>query len=116
MTIVSSFLFALVLTIWLELIVAFFFGFRNRLEIAAIVCVNTLTNPLLNYLLLALGQSSFFQPGFLTVLLLELLVVVSEWKLLIFALQKDVVELFKLSFAMNLFSYMLGSYILGLFW
>lgn len=114
MTIISSFLLALSLTILIELIVAFFSGFRNRFEIAAIVCINMITNPLLNYLLLALGQFSNFKPGLLTVLLLELLVVVSEWKLLIFALQKDIGELFKLSIAMNFCSYMFGSYIFGL--
>ncbi|MDN5280759.1 MAG: hypothetical protein PWR01_4724 [Clostridiales bacterium] len=35
---------------------------------------------------------------------LHLLVVASEWKQLFFALQKDAVELFKLSFAMIFFS------------
>jgi hypothetical protein len=114
MALISNYLPALFLTIAVELMVAFLFGFRKKLEITAIVFVNLLTNPILNYLLLVNDHFSFFKTNLLVILFLEFLVVLIEWKLLVFALQEKTNKLLILSFAMNSCSYMTGVLIFGI--
>lgn len=108
MSLISSYLLALFLTIVIELAVAFFFGFRKKIEIIAIVFVNLLTNPILNYLLLVNNHFSFFKSSLLIILFLEAIVVLIEWKLLVFALQEKSKKLLALSLAMNFCSYIAG--------
>jgi len=108
MTLISSYLLTLFLTIIIELGVTFFFGFRKKLEIIMIVFVNIITNPILNYLLLVNYHFSFFKSSLLIILILEVIVVLVEWKLLFFALQEKSEKLLKLSFAMNFCSYIAG--------
>ncbi len=108
MSLISSYLLALFLTMVIELAIALFFGFRKKIEIIAIVFVNLLTNPILNYLLLVNDHFSFFKSNLLIILLLEAVVVLIEWKLLVFALQEKPKKLLALSLAMNFCSYFAG--------
>ena len=112
MTLANSFLLPLVLTIVTEVIVAYVFGFRKKTEIITIIFINLLTNPILNYLLLVNGYFSFFEINPTLILFLELAVVLAEWRLLIFALQKSPKQLLILSLAMNLCSYIIGALLL----
>lgn len=108
MSLVSSYLLALFLTIVIELAVALFFGFRKKIEIIAIVFINLLTNPILNYLLLVNSYFSFFQTSMSLFLFLEILVILVEWKLLVYALQEKTKKLILLSSVMNFCSYIAG--------
>ncbi|PIR78571.1 MAG: hypothetical protein COU28_00885 [Candidatus Magasanikbacteria bacterium CG10_big_fil_rev_8_21_14_0_10_36_16] len=108
MSLISSYLLALFLTMVIELGVALFLGFRKKIEIIAIIFVNLLTNPILNYLLLVNNHFSFFKTNLLIILLLELLVVLAEWKLLLYIIQDKSSKIFKLSFVMNFCSYIVG--------
>lgn len=108
MLLINDYLLALFLTIAIELVVALFFGFRKKLEILAIVFVNLLTNPVLNYLLLVNNHFSFFKITLVIILFLELLVVLAERKLLLYALQEKSNRILVLSFAMNFCSYIAG--------
>lgn len=108
MSLISSYLLALFLTIIIELAVAFFLGFRKKLEIITIVFVNLLTNPILNYLLLVNDHFSFFKSSLLIILFLEVIIVLIEWKLLVFALQENSKKLLALSLVMNFCSYIAG--------
>jgi hypothetical protein len=108
MLLINNYLLALFLTIAIELVVAFFFGFRKKSEIVAIIFVNLLTNPVLNYLLLVNNHFSFFKINLVITLFLELLVVLAEWKLLVYALQEKSNRILVLSFAMNFCSYIAG--------
>jgi len=108
MSLISSYLLALFLTIIIELIVAFFFGFRKKIDIIAIIFINLLTNPILNYLLLVNDYFSFFKSSLLIILFLEAIVVLLEWKLLVFALQGKSKKLLALSLVMNFCSYIVG--------
>ena len=108
MSLISSYLLALFLTIIIELIVAFFFGFRKKIDIIAIIFINLLTNPILNYLLLVNDYFSFFKSSLLIILFLEAIVVLLEWKLLVFALQGKSKNLLALSLVMNFCSYIVG--------
>jgi hypothetical protein len=108
MSLISSYLLALFLTIVIELIAAFFFGFRKKIEIITIIFINLLTNPILNYFLLVNDYFSFFKSSLLIILLLEVVVVLVEWKLLVFALQEKPKKLLILSLVMNFCSYIVG--------
>ncbi|MDO8524705.1 MAG: hypothetical protein Q7R99_03680 [bacterium] len=108
MSLISSYFLALFLTIVIELAVAFFFGFRKKIEIIAIIFINLFTNPILNYLLAVNDHFSFFKVNLLVILFLELLIVLAEWKLLVFSLQEKSKKLLALSVVMNFFSYIIG--------
>jgi hypothetical protein len=92
----------------IELGVALFFGFRKKIEIIAIIFVNLLTNPILNYLLLVNNHFSFFKTDLLIILFLEFVVILVEWKLLLYIIQNKSSKIFKLSFVMNFCSYIVG--------
>ncbi len=108
MLLIYSLLSALVLTILIELVVAYFLGYRTKLEIIAIVCINSITNPVLNYLLLLNHHFSIIKAEELLVLFLELAVVLVEWRLLVYALQQKSWKMFLLSMVMNSCSYLMG--------
>jgi hypothetical protein len=108
MALISSLLYALLLTIVIELLVACFFGYRKKLEIFSIICINLLTNPLLNYLFLINNHFSFMIINLFVIISLEVLVVLIEWKLLVYALHENSRKMFVLSLAMNFCSYIAG--------
>ena len=80
----------LALTVFVEVPVAALLGLRTKLALAAVVAVSLVTNPLLNYagLLLAQfvdwGQSTAL--AFVVVAVGEIVVVIVEWRLLVWAL------------------------------
>ncbi|MGB9762424.1 MAG: hypothetical protein ACPLW7_00175 [Minisyncoccia bacterium] len=104
----GSYLIALLLTIAIEVIVAIFFGFRKKSEIATIIFINLITNPLLNYLLFINGYLGVSTINITTIIFLEVLVVLVEWLLLRFTLQQNPNKLFTLSLVMNFCSYIAG--------
>lgn len=104
----GSYLIALLLTIAIEIIVAIFFGFRKKSEIATIIFINLITNPLLNYLLFINGYFGISTINTMTIIFLEVLVVLVEWLLLRFTLEQNSKKLFTLSLAMNFCSYIAG--------
>ena len=104
----GSYLVALLLTIAIETVVATFFGYRKKLEIATIIFINLITNPLLNYLLLINGYFKIAQINTTAILFLEIVIVLVEWLLLRFTLQQNSKKIFALSLVMNFCSYIAG--------
>lgn len=113
MELLSNYLFVLFLTIVIELFVALLFGFTKKYEILTVILVNIITNPVLNYLLLLNSYFSIIKSNFLFTLFLECIVVLLEWQLLVFVLEKDSKKMFLLSTVMNFCSCTLGIFI---FW
>lgn len=111
MSLINSFLLAPLLTIVIELVVALSFVFRKKIDINTIIFINLLTNPILNYFLLANDYFSFFKSNLMLTLFLEFLVVFIEWKLLIYISHEESNKLLKLSFVMNFCSYITGAII-----
>lgn len=103
---------ALLLTIAIEVVVALLFGYRKKSEIATIIFINLITNPLLNYLLFINSYFGTVQISTITILILEIIVVSVEWLLLIFTLKQNQKKLFALSVVMNFCSYVAGALIL----
>jgi hypothetical protein len=106
----NDFLFALVATIIVEVSVGLLLGYRRAREVIAIVLVNVVTNPSLNYLLVANERWHLFVRSTASLLGLEAIIVVVEWALLMFALPyRKRRNLFVLSFVMNSCSCIAGA-------
>jgi hypothetical protein len=104
----SYFLTLLFLTIVIELVVAYLFGLRKKIEIITIIFINCITNPILNYLLLVNNYFFLFKTSLFIILFLEFIVILVEWKLLVFSLQEKSMKLLMLSLVMNFCSYTIG--------
>jgi hypothetical protein len=103
----SNFILALLATITIELAVATGMGFRSKEHVKTIIIVNVLTNPALNYFIVAMSSLGMpVSTGM--ILVLELFVVLVEWRLLMFALKKEWKTMLLLSLAMNATSYTVG--------
>jgi len=108
-----SMLMALVYTILIEGIVATLLGYRKKNEVLAITLINIITNPLLNYILWVCAFFALIEVNVSFIFIMEILVILVEWRLLIFSLKKKSRELFFLSLAMNITSYVLGVFVLS---
>jgi hypothetical protein len=108
----NNFLLPLLLTITIEGILAFALGYRGKVFFAVLVLVNIMTNPVLNYSLVLLYMFKLQQFRPVVLLLLEVLVVIAEWKLFRFALPKDAKALLVLSVGINLGSFLFGLLVL----
>jgi hypothetical protein len=100
------------LAIVVETVVAVVLGYRKRMEIASVVCVNIFSWPLVNYLIWLTASLQSAPVGMPGILLFELGVVIVEWLLLCYALPRRARgRLFLLSLAMNAVSYLAGDFI-----
>ncbi len=104
----SNFLIALLLTIAIEVFIAILFGFRNKNLILAVVFINLITNPILNYFLLINNYFSFVFINTIILLIFEIIIILVEWLLLIFVLQQSPKKLLALSAVTNFCSYITG--------
>ncbi len=99
---------ALLLTLAVELAIAWLLGLRGRDQLLSIALINLVTNPLLNYLLLVNGHFHVFTQAKLLTVCLEAGVVLAEWSLLVWALRLRSARMLALSLAMNASSYFAG--------
>ncbi len=108
----GKYLLALDLTLIIEGGVAYLLGFRSRRDVLTVALVSVITHPILNYVLLVLGYLGLeVTPGLVT--LLEVLVVVAEWRLLAYASGKSQRQCLVTSLLANAASFLVG---ILLFW
>lgn len=99
----------LLITLIVEVSVSLLLNFRKREEVLAIIFINLLTNPVLNYFLVIDNVFNILRIDQWGIIVLEILVIFIEWGLLIFLFnQKPKGYLFKLSLLINLCSYLTG--------
>jgi hypothetical protein len=103
-----GFLLALFLTIFIESIIVFLFGFRVRTFFLGVLAINFVTNPALNYSILVIQSLTLLRIGFWVLLFFEIIVVFVEWRLLAFTSSASGKKLLLLSTVMNLCSFALG--------
>ena len=108
----GRYLLALFLTIAIEGGVAYLLGLRKRQSMLAVLAINVITQPALNYLLLLLGYLNV-NVTFTLILALEILVVLVEWQLLVYVLRAPKGRFLAVSFLANTLSFLVG---LLLFW
>ena len=103
----AQYLLALFLTIAVEAAVAYLFGLRTRRHMLGIAAINTVTHPILTYSFLVLGFLGFdVTVG--AIIILEILVVVAEWRLLAYTFGLSDRRSFVLSFLINSASFLAG--------
>ena len=103
---IRNYAIAFLLTVVLEVGVAWLLGYRKRAEVAAVFWVNVFSHPLVNFLIGLVGvlRSAAVTPH--EILIFEVGVVIVEWRLLCFALpQRPKMRLLVLSLLMNGVSY-----------
>lgn len=102
----NAFLVPLLLTIIIETLVAILLGNRRMGFLTAFVCVNIMTNPLLNYVIMVLKYFKAY--NILILVIMEIIVVICEWKALSYAFRKRDKSLLKLSILSNAASFGVG--------
>lgn len=112
MDMLGKYLLALLLTLAIEVGIAWLFGFRTARSLLAVAMINCMTNPALNFLLLVIAWQGV-EVTLPLVVLLEVLVVVVEWWLLVYVFGNPKRRLFYLSFVANATSFLAGVF---LFW
>ncbi|MDR2116515.1 MAG: hypothetical protein LBP87_09050 [Planctomycetaceae bacterium] len=101
------FLTPLLMTILIESAVAWLLGVRETLFYTSMICINLITNPLLCFFLLILYNFDNI-PITLITFILEVIIVLVEWRLLVLVFPKQNKRMFGLSLAINCSSYCWG--------
>jgi len=99
---------ALILTLVIEVSVAWLFGLRTKKEFWTVILINVITNPLLNYLITVNGYFHLVSQTNAFILCLEVVIVLVEWRLLVWVLRQSVKKMLVLSVVMNAASYLAG--------
>lgn len=101
----------LVLTILVEVFIAFLLGFRSRYQLTCITLIDCVTNPLVNF---AFQKTLylFYTLGWSYVALLELVVIIVEFIALKLLFRSKAFSVLKLSIIMNVASFFIGLLIL----
>ena len=84
-------------------VVAAVLGYRKKTELLAVVAINLITNPVSNAL------EVFIHISFIELLVLEVFIVLWEWRMLVWTLDIDSKKLLTLSIVANLSSFVVGS-------
>lgn len=103
----ENYLNPLINTIIIELLVLFILGFKDKRLFLVLTLINIITNPALNYILLH-SPCLTFNYGASYVLFLEGLVVIFEAVVLYFIFKNSQMQFFKLSFVLNVSSFLIG--------
>jgi hypothetical protein len=106
--VMTSYLVALLLTILIEVFVALMFGYKSKKEILSVILLNFITQPVLSLFLVVNSYFSLISVNIQSMLLLEIIVILVEWQLLVYALRRNPKRLFVLSLVMNLASFAIG--------
>jgi hypothetical protein len=98
----------LILTLVIELGVAYILGYRNKKELLMFFLVNIVTHPLLSYFLW-INSTFFIIPiNYLSFILFEIIVVLLETVLLYLGLKGKYLNMLLVSLSTNVASFVLG--------
>lgn len=95
-----------ILNLLIELTVAIIMKYRTKHQILAVFAVNAITHPALTVIILLAYTYDYYSLGM--VLLLEVLVVLSEWQLFQFIFREKHQKYLILAIALNVVSYGIG--------
>lgn len=98
----------LILTIAIEVFVSFVLGKRGVNRVLAIVAVNIATNPALNFILYVIRLSMTVPRTGFIVVLLEIVVVIVEWRIYVYLFNEDKKGALLYSLILNAASYIFG--------
>jgi len=92
----------------IETPVAWVLGYKKRVEVMTVILASVMTNPVLNYLIALCRFFKLVNVDQAFVLTLEAIVVLVEWRILLYALGGGSRRHFRTSFIMNAASYLTG--------
>lgn len=104
---------ALLLTEVIEFITAYILGYRGKEFYKTLALINILTNPLLNYIIQVLFFFKLLYFRFPIVILLEVFVVIAEWRIFYYVFSKESKSYLGLSVIINASSFLIGLLIFG---
>ncbi len=107
---------SLTCTIIIELTIGIIVGIRDKKDILNIILVNLLTNPLLVSITYAVNIYYGLKVKYITIVILELLVIVIEGLIYFKNLKYKKINGFLISFILNIGSYFLGILINNFIW
>ncbi len=102
----SNYVVALLLSVVIEISVAYIMGFKKRKYFYAVAAINFVTNPVLNYFILLM--SNIMPINFFQIALLEIGVILIEWKLLLHMFDKPKDKFLLYSAVSNVISFIVG--------
>jgi hypothetical protein len=103
----SRYLVSLLLTLAIECGVALLLGYRKYQYLLTVLMINKITNPILNYALLGLSYLGI-EATLVRVSLLEIVVVIAEWRLLVYGFGSSSRRLLIFSILANAASFLAG--------
>ena len=104
----TSYFLALLFTLLIELFVIYLFGYRSKKIFITGICVNLITHPFFYYLLWLNSIFTFMPNNYLTIIVLEIIITLTESLLLYHTMTKNYWTVLKLSVAMNTTSFLIG--------
>lgn len=110
-----NFVIILFSTIIIEIITAYFLGYRKSNQILIIALINVITNPIINYILILNNFFHLITNTFFLVIILEIMIIVVEWRILNYAFSNTSYNLsfLTLSLSINISSFLIGTLIFG---
>ena len=112
--ILVNFLLALLITEVVEVAVAYLMGYRGKYFFTILILINILTNPLLNYILTVLNYFNILGSHGFVIIILEILVILAEFRIFVYAIPVNKNVLFLLSLAINTSSYLTGLVVINM--
>jgi len=98
----------LILTLLIEIGIAYIFGYRRKQELKIFILVNFVTHPLLSYFLWLNSVLLVIPINYFIIFILEMIVVILEMGLLRLGLGFKYLDILKVSIFMNLGSFLFG--------
>lgn len=114
MIMIINFFLVWFLTIVAESLTSVIMGYKEKPIFIIIFFANTITNPVLNYIIMFIQLILHGKTFAMVVLVLECLVVITEWRILAYVYPKRTRSLLVLSLVMNTVSYVVGLLVFGL--
>lgn len=84
-----SFTIAVILTIVVELFIAYLLKFRGRDEYRVIMYMNIITNLLMNFVLIVIARMFWDSGYYILLVVFEVIVVYAEFRILLYVFRKD---------------------------
>ncbi len=103
-----NYLIALFLTVIIEALVALFFGYNNKKILISTVYINLITHSLFCYFLWINSVITLITIDLISIILIEIFITISESALLYFVLKQKYLSTLRLSFYMNIASFLFG--------
>lgn len=102
------YLLSLILTLGIELFIAFILNIRDKKNLSIIIAINIITHPLLGLFVRLNHTFKFINFNLINIILIELLIILIEFLLLKIYLQKNFKESIILSISINAVSFLSG--------